>query len=201
MSALVIVLTGGIASGKSAAADQFVRLGVPLFDADVAARNVVAAGTPALKGIVAAFGADALTADGQLDRRRMRDRVFANMADRKRLESIVHPHVRSELLAARNNCAAPYCVLVVPLFAEFSADYAFVDRVLVVDVPLEVQLDRVMTRDRSTREGALRILSVQAPREQRLALADDVIDNGGDIALLGPRIERLHRRYKALAGE
>ena len=105
---------------------------------------------------------------------------------------------RSELLTAQKNCAAPYCVLVVPLFAEFSADYAFVDRVLVVDAPLEVQLDRLMARDRSSREGALRILSVQAPREQRLALADDVIDNGGDIALLGPRIERLHMRYLAL---
>jgi dephospho-CoA kinase len=197
--ALCIALTGGIASGKSATADYFVRLGVPVSDADVVARALVAAGAPALKEIVSAFGSTVLTSAGQLDRGAMRKRIFKNDTDRRLLESILHPRVRADLLVAASSCTQPYCVLMVPLLAEFRADYAFVDRVLVLDASPEVQIARLMKRDQSSREDALRILSVQALREQRLSLADDVVDNDGELAGLGTVIERLHRIYLELA--
>jgi dephospho-CoA kinase len=199
MSAFAIVLTGGIASGKSAAAGHFVHLGVPVFDADAIARRSVARGAPALKEIAEAFGGSLLQSDGQLDRPQMRDRVFRNIEDRRRLEAILHPRVRAELVAAAEACPMPYCVLVVPLFTEFRADYAFVDRVLVLDASPETQIARLMKRDQSSREAALRILSIQAAREQRLSLADDVVDNDGELARLSTVIERLHRIYLELA--
>ena len=193
--ALVVVLTGGIASGKSAVADEFRRHGVAVHDADALARALVAPGNPALAEIAQAFGRDMLTTDGRLDRQVMRERVFADPAERRRLEAILHPRIHDALRTAAVGCAAPYCVLMIPLFAEVHAQYDFVDRVLVVDASREVQLGRLMQRDRSTAEAALRILAAQATREQRLALADDVIDNDGRPQWLGPAVGRLHRIY------
>lgn len=197
--ALAIALTGGIASGKSTVAEAFRKHGAPVFDADVAARDLVQPGQPALAEIAAAFGDAILTPSGELDRRRMREQVFADAEERRRLEAILHPKVRDVLLAAAAACTYPYCILVIPLLTEVRNDYTWVNRVLVVDVPLEVQLARVMQRDRITRDAALRILAVQAAREQRVALAGDVIDNSGPAGALDAAVERLHERYCALA--
>jgi dephospho-CoA kinase len=196
---LSVALTGGIASGKSTVAEAFRQRGVPIFDADVVARGLVQAGQPALAEIAVAFGDAMLTPSGELDRRRMRERVFEDIEERRRLERILHPKVREVLLAAAAACAEAYCVLVIPLLAEANEDYAWVDRALVVDVPFETQLARVMQRDGITRDAALRILAVQATRGQRLALADDVIDNAGSPEALGLSVERLHARYLASA--
>jgi dephospho-CoA kinase len=162
------------------------------------ARDLVQMGRPALAEIADAFGDEMLTASGELDRRRMRDRVFSDAAERRRLEAILHPKVRAELLAAVAACAYPYCILVIPLLAEWRDDYAWVDRALVVDVPIETQVTRVMQRDSITRDAALRILAVQATRERRLALADDVIENSGPAVAIDAAVERLHERYCAL---
>jgi dephospho-CoA kinase len=148
-----------------------------------------------LAEIVSAFGNDALTASGELDRRRMRERVFANPVDRRRLEAIVHPRVREILRAAVDACRAPYCIVAVPLLAENHAAYAWVDRILVVDVPREVQIERVMRRDNSSRESALRALDAQAGPAERLQLADDVVDNTASLAALTQAAQRLHERY------
>lgn len=194
---LVVVLTGGIASGKSAAAAEFLRRGVAVHDADALARTLVEPQRPALAEITRAFGTAMLTAEGQLDRRAMRARVFADPAERHRLEAILHPRIHDELRTAAFACSAPYCVLMIPLFAEVHAQYDFVDRVLVVDALPAMQMTRLMQRDRSTEAAAAQILAAQAPRGQRLALADDVVDNSGDLARLGPVIGRLHCRYLA----
>src|SRR6185312_16404791 len=129
-SVFVVALTGGIAAGKSAAAERFSRINVPVFDADAAARDVVAKGQPALDEIAAEFGADALSANGELDRAAMRARVFADETARRRLEAIVHPRVRRALHQQVDACAPPYCILAIPLFAETRGDYSWVDRIL-----------------------------------------------------------------------
>jgi dephospho-CoA kinase len=196
----VIALTGGIASGKSAVAHRFAQHAVPVFDADVAARDLVAPGQPALAEIVAAFGAGMLAPTGELDRAGLRNRVFTDASARKHLESILHPRIRAQLLAQVRACGAPYCVLAIPLLVECRADYAWVDRVLTTDVPCETQLQRLLRRPGIDRNLAQRVLAAQAPREMRLALADDVIDNTGPLHVLDAVVARLHRRYIGLAG-
>jgi dephospho-CoA kinase len=193
----IVVLTGGIASGKTAAAQGFVAAGAPVFDADIVARELVAPGQPALEEIAAAFGCDLLMPDGELDRRRMRERIFHDETARRRLEAILHPRVRDELQARARDCTAPYCLLAIPLYAESAQAYAWVDRVLVVDVPRAMQLARLMRRDGMTRDYAERMLAAQATRAQRLALADDVIDNTGTLDELMCAVARLHQRYLA----
>lgn len=194
-----IALTGGIASGKGAAAECFIRNGVPVFDADVVARKLVQPGRPALAEIAAAFGAQMLTDSGELDRRRMRELVFSDPVERRRLETILHPRVRSALQESARDCTAPYCVLVIPLLAEHRSDYDFVDRVAAVDVSPQTQMERLLGRDRCTRQDAAKSLAAQAPREQRLAIANDVIDNDGDKPALDPIVARLHELYLRLA--
>ena len=195
---LAIALTGGIATGKTTAANYFAERGATIIDADVIARELVARGQPALAEITAAFGREMLTPEGDLDRKRMREQLLASDSERRRLEAILHPRVRSELLARARACTAPYCLLVIPLLAESHA-YDWVDRVLVVDLPRAEQLARLMQRDGMTAALAERSLAVQATREQRLAMADDVIDNSGAPEALVGAIERLHTRYLTLA--
>ena len=194
-----IVLTGGIATGKSTVTQRFARLGVPVFDADIVAHAVVAPGQPALTEIAAAFGAHALTPAGDLDRARLREIVFADAAARRRLEAIIHPRVHANLLAQVRACTAAYCVLAIPLFVECRADYGWVDRVLTTDTPRETQLRRLSQRPGIDTQTAQRMLDAQATREQRLAVAQDVIDNTGPIDGLDAVVQRLHRRYLALA--
>lgn len=194
----VVALTGGIASGKSAVAERFERLGVEVIDADRVARELVAPGQPALDEIAAAFGADALDASGALDRRRMRERVFADPAARRQLEAILHPRVRATLRERAQRSAGPYVLLAIPLLAE-SDGYDWIDRVLVVDVPRETQRERLIARDGITPQLAEAMLDAQASRERRLSIADDVIGNDGALSDLDAQVADLHGRYRSAA--
>ncbi|HEY6941817.1 dephospho-CoA kinase [Dokdonella sp.] len=195
----VVALTGGVASGKSAAATRFAARGVHVIDADVVARELVEPGQPALREIVSAFGADALRSDGTLDRRALRERVFADAAARRRLEAILHPRVRDVLQQRARAPCDGYAMVVVPLLAEHAGEYAWVDRILVVDVPREVQLARLLARDGVSPATAEAMLAAQATRERRLAIADDAITNDGSLADLDTAVGVLHERYRAMA--
>lgn len=197
----VVALTGGVAAGKSAVTRRFAALGVPVHDADVAAREVVAPGSEGLAAVVAAFGDGVLDAEGRLDRPAMRRRVFADPAARQALEGIIHPRVRQWLHERALADTAPYCLLAIPLLAENIAHYRWVDRVLLVDAPVEQQLARLIARDGIDGALARRMLAQQARREERLALAHDVIDNSGDETALDESVAALHQRYLALAAE
>ena len=196
---LVVGLTGGIAAGKSTATAFFRERGVPVIDADEVAREVVAPGTPGLAAVVDAFGLRVLHADGTLDRRRLRDIVFADPAQRRRLENILHPLIQDEIRAHLQRLSAPYCILAVPLLVESPALRALVHRVLVIDVPVEVQIARLMQRDRMTAAQCQAMLAAQASRTQRLEGADDVVDNATDIDTLRRQLEHLHAHYLELA--
>ena len=195
---LRVALTGGIASGKTTVADLFAARGVPVIDTDVIARDVVQPGTPALAAVVEAFGIEVLGADGRLDRRRMRERIFSDAGARRRLEGILHPAIRAEM--ARRSLAAggPYQVLVIPLLAE-GGRRDYVDRVLLVDVPEELQVERLMLRDGVSREQATASLGAQAGRAARLAIADDVIVNTGRADDLDHEVTALDVKYRKLA--
>jgi dephospho-CoA kinase len=195
----VVALTGGVAAGKNAVAQRFEALGIRVYDADVAAREVVAAREPALAEIEFVFGAGVLHVDGSLNRRAMRERVFADPAARNKLEGIVHPRVRAWLRRRVGMDRGPYCVLAIPLLVENREAYAWVDRVLLVDAPEALQVERLMQRDGIDRGAARRMLAAQSSREQRLAIADDVIVNDGEEAALDARVAALHARYLELA--
>jgi dephospho-CoA kinase len=198
MRPFTVVLTGGIASGKSECARRFAALGASVVDADVVARELVAPGMPALDEIAAAFGAHMLDSTGSLERAEMRALVFGDADARRKLETILHPRVRAELRARAEAITGPYAMLVVPLYVE-SGGYDFVDRVCVVDLPRDVQLARAIARDRMTPSLAEAMLDAQATREQRLAIADDVVDNTGTPDGLDVQIAALHHRYITLA--
>jgi len=197
-SIFVVVLTGGIASGKTAVSDLFSELGVPVIDTDVIARQVVQAGSPALNQVAVEFGPDFLDSDGNLDRRKMREAIFSDPEMKIRLEKILHPAIAAEARRQVSNRPEPWCLLVVPLLAE-SGRYNWINRVLVVDVSESVQIERVMVRDHISREQAEAILSAQAGRKERLALADDVIENSGSLEDLKPRVDFLYEKYNTLA--
>ncbi|MHC1479025.1 dephospho-CoA kinase [Frateuria aurantia] len=191
----VVAVTGGIASGKSAVTSRFHALGVPVHDADLASRAVVAAGSPGLADIVAQFGADLLDAHGELDRPRMRARIFSEPAARHQLEAILHPRIRQWLLeqvAARHQ---PYAMLAIPLLTEHRAAYPWISRVLVVDVDPALQQQRLVQRDGISEDLATRMITSQSSRTARLAIADDVIDNNGPEAALDATVAQLHRSY------
>jgi dephospho-CoA kinase len=196
---LRIGLTGGIASGKSTVAQRFVELGVPVIDADEAARTVVLPGRPGLARVVEKFGVGVLAADGQLDRRALRNQVFSDPALRKELEAILHPLIQAEMKRSAAAAVGPYLVMAIPLLVEGGRGRNQVDRILVVDVDESVQLQRVMTRDSSTLEQAQAILAAQASRTDRLKAADDVLVNSSTVSDLHQAVDRLHERYLQLA--
>ena len=197
----VVGLTGGIGSGKSAAADLFAERGILVVDTDAIAHALTAPGGAAMPAIRAEFGATVAAADGALDRAAMRAIVFADPAARQRLEAILHPMIRreSERLLAADAARSPYAILMVPLLIEAGSYRERVDRIAVVDCAEATQIARVMGRNGLAREEVQRILAAQATRAERLAVADDVIDNDGDLAALRPQIERLHVNYLAYA--
>ncbi|HKU78881.1 MAG TPA: dephospho-CoA kinase [Rhodanobacteraceae bacterium] len=197
----VVALTGGVAAGKSAVARRFEAVGIHVHDADVAAREVVAPREPALAEIEFVFGAGVLQADGSLDRRAMRERVFADPGARRKLEAIIHPRVRAWLRRRVGMDRGPYCMLAIPLLVENRAEYEWADRVLVVDAPEALQIERLMRRDGVTRDAAQRVLDAQSTRAQRLAIADDVIVNDGEESALDAQVAALHARYLELAGD
>lgn len=195
---LTVGLTGGVASGKTTVQHMFAALGVPVLDADLVAREVVAPGEPALDQIAAEFGTGMILVDGTLDRRRMREHVFADPAARKRLEAITHPHIRARMRAWKSAQTGPYCMLSVAILIEAGMQ-TLVDRILVVDVPETVQEQRLCVRDGIAPHLAAQMLAAQLPRSQRLAAADDVVVNTSDLVTLSRCVERLHRYYLDLA--
>lgn len=198
---LVVGLTGGIGSGKSTVAERFARLGVPVIDTDVIARDLTAPGGAALAQIRAAFGDEVVRADGTLDRAALRRRVFADEAQRRQLEAILHPRIRQAVEEALAALDAPYALVVIPLLVETGSYRDLLDRVLVVDCPEAVQLERVMARSGLAREEVAAILAVQAGRAERLAAADDVIANTAAPEALDTEVEALDGRYRGLAGK
>ena len=197
---LRIGLTGGIASGKSTVAGHFASLGATVIDTDQIARKVVERGQPTLTALTAALGIGILGADGQLDRHRLRERIFSDPATRSTVEGILHPAIIAELMRQADSAPGPYQVLVIPLLVEGGRS-GLVDRVLVVDCPEEQQIERLMKRDSETRESATRALAAQSTRAARLAAADDVIANDGDRAGLVERVAGLDREYRRLAAK
>ena len=195
----IVGLTGGIGSGKSAAADLFGELGATIVDTDAIAHELTAPGGVAIDAIRAAFGADVIAANDALDRAAMRRRVFADAQATARLEGILHPMIRDEADRRCTASRAPYVVLVVPLLVESGGYRSRVQRVVVVDCPEEIQVARVMSRSGLTAEEARAIMAAQVERALRLAAADDVIDNGGELAALRPQVEALHRKYLEMA--
>jgi len=190
----VVGLTGGIGSGKTAVSRRFEALGVPVVDADVVARQVVEPGSPALERIREHFSEGVLTADGQLDRAALRRQVFARPEDRAWLEALLHPLIGQRMQEELDRADGPYALLVSPLLVE-RGSRDLCHRVLVVDVPEALQLQRTMARDGSDAQTIERIMAAQASREQRLAVADDLIDNRGDEASLTAQVNALHRQY------
>jgi dephospho-CoA kinase len=195
----VVALTGGIAAGKSAVSKRFEALGIHVYDADIAAREVIAPGSDGLRAVIDHFGAGVLDGQGQLDRAAMRQRVFGNDGERRALEAIIHPRVRTWLHDHALADEGPYCLLAIPLLAENMAHYRWVDRVLVVDAPESVQLGRLVQRDGIDEDLAKRMIERQASRADRLSLAHDVIENQGNEAELDLAVNRLHRQYLELA--
>ncbi|WP_298449529.1 dephospho-CoA kinase [uncultured Marinobacter sp.] len=193
---VVLGLTGGIGSGKSTVARQFGNLGVHWVDADDVAREVVEPGTPALAAIADHFGADILLGDGALDRAKLRQIVFEQPDERIWLESLLHPIIREELTRQLHpqNYALPYVLLVSPLLLE-TDQHQLVKQILVVDVPVEVQIERTMGRDTNSREQVERIIAAQIPREQRLARADAVIDNNQSLNTVAAEVRALHESF------
>jgi len=201
MAGFRIGLTGGVASGKSALGRAFEALGATVADADVAARDAVAAGSEGLAAVVDAFGPDVLTADGALDRAAMRRRIFDDAEAKRRLEAIVHPRVRAALAAQCERAPGPYAIAAIPLLAEVGgrAAYPWLQRVLVVDVPTRTQHARLVARDGIEAALAERMLAAQATREDRLAIADDVVANTGSLDDLQRHAQALDALYRALA--
>lgn len=195
----ILGLTGGIGSGKSAAAQCFIDLGVHLVDADHAARWVVEPGRPALAQIAEHFGAGVLQADGTLNRSALRELIFKDPQQRVWLESLLHPLIREEIRQYLARAESVYAILVSPLLLETS-QHQMVQRVLVIDVPESVQIERTVLRDKTNAEQVRAILKAQASRDERLSRADDVIVNDRDPAWLKSEVERLHQYYLTLRG-
>ena len=195
----VVVLTGGIASGKTAISQLFVQRGVPVIDTDQIAHEIVEPGQPALKRIAEAFGQEFLNEKGRLDRKKMRNAIFSDPGLKDRLEGILHPAIAAEVDQRVAQIDAPWCLLVVPLLKERGL-FQWIDHVLVVDVKESVQIERVMQRDSITREQAQSILDAQPSRRERLAMADDILDNSGSLEELEARVDKLYRKYTTRAG-
>ena len=202
MSDFIVGLTGGVASGKSEITRRFEALGVFVADADLAAREAVATGSDGLAEVVEAFGHSVLSADGALDRAAMRRLVFADTDARKRLEAIVHPRVRATLQAACAAASGAYAIAAIPLLAEGGgrSAYPWLDRIVVIDVPVTVQHARLLLRDGIDAALADQMIATQATRTQRLAIADDVVVNDGALDVLDEHVAALDARYRSLAG-
>jgi len=211
---LRIGLTGGIGSGKSEVSRLFAGCGATVIDTDIISRELVEPGQPALQEIIRTFGTEVLDTEGRLDRHQLRGQVFTSPEKRHQLESILHPRIRARALELAHAADTPYCLLVIPLLAETGevspgtnrkdrpGDSGYpLDRVLVVDAPTEKQIKRVAARDHLTRQEIEAILNSQSDRNQRLAIADDVIVNDSDLDHLEREVMRLDRKYRQLADD
>lgn len=193
---LRVALTGGIGSGKSSVAELFGRLGAPIIDADLIARELTRIGQPLLREIARAFGAGVINADGSLNRRALGNLVFANPDQRRQLEQILHPPIRREMEHRLRACAAPYAILVIPLLLE-TRQQDIADIIIVVDLPEQLQIKRVMQRDGLSEDQVRGILAAQCQRSERLAAADYLIDNSGGLDQLIAQVENIHQRLIA----
>lgn len=198
MSNFVVGLTGGIGSGKTTVANLFAELGVTLVDADIVSREVVAKGSAGLDNIVEHFGSEILLSTGDLDRAALRERIFSNSQEREWLNSLLHPMIREEMLAQLKKATSPYAILVVPLLFENGLD-RLVNCTLVVDISPALQTRRTMDRDSVSAEQVQNIIASQASRADKLARADDVIDNQGTVSALKSKVALLHNKYLKLA--
>ena len=196
----IVGVTGGIGSGKTAVTNCFAELGIAIVDADIASRVVVEPGRPALQAIAEHFGPELLLADGTLNRPAMRREIFSDPEQKRWLEALMHPLINAEVHHQLQAATTPYVIFVSPLLVE-GTHGSLCDRVLVVDVPQALQLQRTMARDNNDAEQVQRIIASQASREQRLARADDVIENSGSLADLRAAVEALHQRYLQLAAQ
>ncbi|QRN33670.1 dephospho-CoA kinase [Pectobacterium brasiliense] len=194
----IVALTGGIGSGKSTVADEFAKLGTTIVDADIIARQVVEPGEPALDAIRLRFGDAMLNTDGSLNRAALRQRIFSSPEEKQWLNNLLHPLIHQETQAQFQAASAPYILWVVPLLVENGLQQR-AQRILVVDVDKETQLARTLARDGISQQQAENILAAQATREQRLAYADDIIDNSRCPNELAPQVAELHRQYLELA--
>lgn len=191
MANWILGLTGGIGSGKTAASDYLQHKGITIVDADLVARQVVAPGQPALAAITAHFGPDALLPDGSLNRAWLRQQVFADPAQRQWLEQLTHPLIREQIQASLKNAKSPYAILASPLLLE-SGQITLVNRVLVIDVPTELQWQRASQRDQNTAEQIKAIMAAQISRPDRLRAADDIVDNSQSLDHLYQQLDQLH---------
>ncbi|WP_409158567.1 dephospho-CoA kinase [Pectobacterium sp. B2J-2] len=194
----IVALTGGIGSGKSTVADEFAKLGATIVDADIIARQVVEPGKPALDSIRVRFGDAILNTDGSLNRTALRQRIFSSSEEKQWLNSLLHPLIHQETQTQFQVASSPYILWVVPLLVENGLQQR-AQRILVVDVDRDTQLERTLARDGISRQQAENILAAQATREQRLSYADDIIDNSRCPRELAPQVAELHRHYLALA--
>lgn len=200
MSGFVVGLTGGIGCGKSTVTALFANLGVQYVDADIVAREVIMPGTACLDAICRHFGNSILHSAGELDRAALRQRIFSNATDKSWLEQLLHPAIRQEMLAQLAALTSPYALLVAPLLLENKLN-RFVQRVLVIDLPQSLQLQRAMARDSSSEQHIKAIMAAQISRTERLQLADDIITNDSSIADLAPQVAALHQQYLQLAAQ
>jgi dephospho-CoA kinase len=194
----IVGLTGGIGSGKSAASDYLQQQNITIVDADLISRQVVEPNSPTLTKIAAYFGDDILLADGTLDRAKTRKKIFNNPDNKQWLENLLHPLIRQEILQQLNRSTSSYTVLVSPLLFEAKQD-KLCDRILVIDCPEQLQIDRASSRDNNDPTQVQRIIASQIPRQQRLDRADDIIENTGTLNQLHHQLEQLHKRYLTLA--
>jgi dephospho-CoA kinase len=201
MANYIIGLTGGVASGKSALEREFIERGIVVSDADLIARRIVEPGQPALQAVVEHFGSTVLATDGRLDRAALRQRIFNDDDARRALEAILHPIIRTQLQDECRAAPGPYAVAMIPLLTEGGGreHYPWLDRILLVDAPDEVRKARLMQRDGIDATLAQRMIDAQASRQQRLAIADDIVANDGELSQLEEVIAELDGRYRALA--
>lgn len=197
---LAIGLTGGIGSGKTTVADLFAKLGVEIIDTDQLAREVVLPNTPALQEIVNHFGKDILDSSKQLDRAKLRERIFNQPEERRWLEQLLHPLIREKVKQRVATVKSPYCIVVIPLLVE-TLPNPLINRILVIDVDPKQQIARAQARDKMSREQIEAILKAQVSREKRMAAADDLIHNDRDLNFLQQQVAKLHEFYLNLAGE
>ncbi len=194
---LTIGLTGGIGSGKTLVSDHFAKLGAPVIDTDIIARELVAPGQPALSEITATFGKDILNPQGELDRRALRQLVFEQPDKRRQLEDILHPRIRDEVKKRLNMINAPWSIIVIPLLLE-SKQQDLVQRILLVDAPAELQLSRTVMRDNVDADDVEKIIASQTTRQSRLDAADDIIVNDGSLDQLRQQVGKMYQFYNQL---
>ncbi len=194
----VLGLTGGIGSGKTAVSDYLQTKGIRVVDADQVSRQIVEPGQPVLAAITERFGSDVLNKDGSLDRRALRERVFSDPVERRALEALTHPAIGAEILRQLQEADSPYVILASPLLLE-TGQRQMTNRVLLIDVPEAVQVARTVARDEASEEQVRAIMAAQMPRQERLALADDVVTNDKQLTDLHKAIDELHAQYLEMA--